>query len=248
MTRLRRAARLAYLLAQHPTHRYAQRVRRGLELDWLDAFLPYWKMIRPPGLPITDYASFQAVRYHFAAKFREANPEGDQWNNPDQKYSRLLSYIWRRAMHPLRWLPSAWHLRDCKTVLEYGAGAAPYACGVDSAWPLNQRIAVADIPGPLQDYCAWRFRGHPRILVMGLDPAHAMSPDGIVCTEVFEHLPDPVKVADWMTRSARVIAFDYVLDMEPIARVRRADTLTVFAMTGRVSGPDARGLYVWRKK
>ena len=251
MSRLRRAARLAYLLAQHPLHLHRGLVRRGLTLGWIDAVRPYLNApgVKPVGLPVDEYSSYQAVRYILAREFRQAHPTGEPW---EHDYNPILSHLWRREMHPLRWLPAAWHLRNCRTVLEYGCGVAPYAHGVTTAWPFAQQLVVTDLEGPFLNYCRWWFRGDSRVTVLSVDmvmPEDHRAPeirgrfDGIVCTEVFEHLADPVKVAEWMTRNAGVVCFDYVDDHSD---ARRA-TLRLFASHGYFRGPDARGLYVWRR-
>ena len=242
--------RLAYLLAQHPIHAHRELVRRGLALGWLDDFRPFWDLVRPASLPITDYASFQWLAYHFASRLRAKYPTGDHFDDPDAAMARLLSYVLRREMHPLRWLPLAWHLRGCRAVVEFGSGAAPYAHGVDTAWPGRQEVIVADLPGMLHDYCRWRFERSERVqavTVDGLERAIASGwyADGWVVTEVFEHLHDPILTARWIVKAARrVVCFDFV--EEPGRAFTRRKTLEVFRESGELRGPDRRGLYVWR--
>ncbi len=232
-------ARLAYLLACHPFRLHQALVRRGLAQKWIRDFLPFWDTIRPPGLPIKDFASFTFLEYWFSAKFREMYPDGDHFECEEAQFARLLSYVHRREMHPLRMLKVAWHLRKCREVLEFGAGAMPYAHFIETAWPLKQFVWTADVEGTLLfDYQMWRL-GFSHFA----DCALIQKYDGIVCTEVFEHLNNPAWTAIQMMAASPLICFDYVDD----GSEKRRLTFEKFRMAGALTGPDKRGLYVWRK-
>jgi len=251
-----RVARLAYLLAQHPVHGHRALVRRGLALGWIDAFRPFWDTVRPPSLPISDYASYTWLEYHFTQLARATHPMGDHFEDLDWQYARLLSYVKRREMHPLRMLTAAWHLRRCAIVLEYGAGAAPYAYLVQRLG-LRQTVYLADLPGLLQDYCRWQFCA-PQFRVFDAAQAFQHCGDraysqhygvgGIVATEVFEHLERPDLTAKQMVNAAPLVCFDYVTATSLNEDARRWLTLGVFKQHGTLTGPDARGLYVWRRR
>lgn len=232
---MKKLARLAYLVAQHPLHLHRALVRRGLALGWIDAFRPFWDTVRPPSLPITDYASWIWLEYHFTERARARHPEGDHFEDLDWQYARLLSYVRRRELHPLRMLKIAWVLRHCRLVWERGAGAAPYAHFIQTAWPGRQRVVTEDLDGTLlRRYQQWAFPVEEPI----------GPPEGIVCTEVFEHLPDPAATAVWLMGMAPLICFDYVEDRS----VARLCTLGAFRLGGHLTGPDARGLYIWRRR
>lgn len=245
--RAARLQRFAYLVGQHPVRGHRALLRRGLLLGWLDEFNRY---AAEPGLPIDTPAGFQALRYQYAVEYVAAaasRPETDWYEHPSAR-ALLFSHTWRRESYPLRWWPWAWALRGCRSVLEYGAGVAPYAHGMTRAWPGRlPQITVADQPGPFLDYCRWRFANEPSVHVSTLGVLF-MNLDGIVATEVFEHLPDPVNTARWMRDQARVIVFDYVENAgEPSGRRARAAVLEEFHGTGQMTGPTHRGMYVWRR-
>ena len=234
---MRRLVKLIYLLLQHPLHLHRWLVKRGLYQGWINDFKPFWDAIRPVGLPITDYASYTWMEYYFTTKFREAKPTGDHFEDVAAQYARLLSFIKRREMHPLRMLKVAWHLRKARMVLEFGAGAAPYAYFTKTAWPKNQSVTLHDLPGLIHRYQRWYCPD--RTMEFPL----TWSWDAIVCTEVFEHLERPYLIAEQMMKAAPLICFDFIDD----GHIDRLLTLASFKQFGTLTGPDKRGLYVWRK-
>lgn len=233
-----RLLKLLYLLAQHPFHFHRWLVQRGLYQGWIKDFIPFWDTIRPQGLPIRDYTSYTWLEYWFTQHFRTLYPTGDHFDNLSAQYARLLSFIKRRETQPLRCLKQAWVLRHCDKVLEYGSGAAPYAKFITSAWPSTQRVYPYDIPSLLQ-----RYASQYCMLAVGVENPLDCDWDGIVCTEVFEHLEHPLATANQMMEAAPIVCFDFIDDGHP----ERKDTLAAFRAYGRLSGPDARGLYVWRR-
>ena len=238
-----RLTRLAYLLAAHPLRLHQALVRRGLALQWIDAFRPYWEVVRPPSLPLTDYASFTWLEYHFAQVARARHPVGDHFDDPDFQLGRLLSYVKRRELHPLRMLPAIWALHECDTVLEFGSGAAPYAYA-RVGLPPRQWITLADLPGPLFDYVKWQYRDTDTVDWQAPEEALECPWDGIVCTEVLEHLPDPLETVQRMTKQAPHIVFDYTPMSAPGPRYA---VFRHFETTGVLTGPDPRGLYRWHR-
>jgi hypothetical protein len=237
--------RFAYLVAQHPLHLHRALVRRGLALGWVDDFARVWDALRPPSVPVTDYAAFQALQYQYASAFRDRYPGGDHWDDVGAQRAHLFRLLHRREWHPLRWWSAAWALRKCRTILEYGAGAAPFTHGMLTAWPGRlPTCTVADQPGLLLDYCRLHFADEDRVLVEEAELALAFPYDGIVCTEVFEHLPDPTVTACRMMAQARVIVFDYVdTDQQD-----RETLFGLFRAHGTLTGPTWQGLYVWTRR
>lgn len=247
-----RLLKLIYLLLQHPFHLHRWLVRRGLYQGWINDFIPFWNTIRPVGLPITDYASYTWMEYYFTTKFRERLPSGDHFEDTAAQYARLLSFVKRREMHPLRMLKVAWTLRKAERVLEYGAGSAPYAHFVERCWPTRQWVLTYDLPKTLlQQYQHWRWPTiigmlHGNIGSLYSDPlASAYSYDAIVCTEVFEHLQGPLETALKMMDAAPLICFDYIDEGDN--DLIREFVLSTFKHSGDLTGPDKRGLYVWRR-
>jgi hypothetical protein len=96
---------------------------------------------------------------------------------------------------------------------------------------------VYDVPSLLS-----RYSSQYSTVVIGTHPFDC-NWGAIVCTEVFEHLNNPSWAAIQMMTVCPLICFDYVDDQSEKRRL----TFEKFRMAGTVTGPDKRGLYVWRK-
>lgn len=197
----RRFGKLAYLAALYWLGLLPARYECG---RWLRTdFNPFWSSMGR--VPFKSVDEFEIARAFYAQCFKmteqpmPGSPEDARalWNE-DVTVCHLFSFIARREQHPLRflkwqrWLP--WH----GDVLEYGAGAAPYADAMTTLWPwVGPSITVADIPWHLHDYQQWRFKDTDRVQVVTLPvpwPAQALF-DGILCVETLEHVPDPLVTA-----------------------------------------------------
>jgi 2-polyprenyl-3-methyl-5-hydroxy-6-metoxy-1,4-benzoquinol methylase len=120
------------------------------------------------------------------------------------------------------------------TVLDVGAGIGSVLLSV-SGWA---KCVHADVGGVLMDYAAWRYkrmRVESNVSMLALDydyidkvdPRSIVAPEGqfntVVCTEVVEHVPDPVSLLFWLSKRVRTggklictVSFDNDHDLFPL--------------------------------
>lgn len=262
MARAVKLLRLLWWGFCHVTGLQMWRYRRGF---FLPEFNRAW--IKFGGEPFASCSSFEAHRQRVARAFlqfkhRMPMPTTDEtaaalWSWDIAK-CHLFSFVARREQHPLRFLRWIKWLPRQGRVLEYGAGAAPLAWGLERAWPFcRPQIEVADINWPLLDYCKVLFAKSRDTHILTLTGFKIGGwCDGIVCTETLEHVPDPLATAQMLVAALRHggrLLYDYAEQTEdqplaPRGLSARAETLAwLAAHTRRVVGPTAQGLYVVEK-
>jgi 2-polyprenyl-3-methyl-5-hydroxy-6-metoxy-1,4-benzoquinol methylase len=136
-------------------------------------------------------------------------PVVEAWNkiNPNPKNSREIdnfyistdAYIFElmAANHIVQTLYSYFVLTDklqllgTRKILDYGAGAGTLSILFHN---LGYRVTYADLPGKLFDFAKWRFaKRKMNIPMVNLKKGRANKVfDCILCTEVIEHVVDPV--------------------------------------------------------
>ena len=139
-------------------------------------------------------------------------PVSESWNkiNPNPKneeevnnfYMVTDSYIYElmAANHVIQTLYSYYvlmqKLEDLKihTILDYGAGAGTLSILFRE---LDYNVTYADLPGKTFEFAKWRFKKRNyEIPIVDLTKEEVQDHDCIVCTEVFEHLVNPLKLLD----------------------------------------------------
>lgn len=127
----------------------------------------------------------------------QANPS--LWTETDYFVLRQSYYHRDRCFH----LPSALLPRG-GVWLEYGCGIAPV-----SVWLARHRPdawgVLADVPGRTWDFAQWRIRSRSARLwcqvLPPLRPLEGRDLSLIICSEVLEHVPDPVATVRTLTRA-----------------------------------------------
>ena len=140
------------------------------------------------------------LRYHQGRTDAERMVPGHSlWQDTDYFVLRQAYYHRDRCFH----LASALLPRG-GVWLEYGCGVAPV-----SAWLARHRSdawgVLADVPGRTWDFAEWRTpRMGPRVwcnVLPSVRPLEGRDLSLIICSEVLEHVPNPVATAQTLTRA-----------------------------------------------
>ena len=148
------------------------------------------------------------MRYHETRKQSaeladlDAKPDAGPplvWTHTDYCILRQMYYHRDRCFHE-----AALYLDNGGEWLEYGCGVGPASAWLEDHRPDAIGVAV-DIPSRTLDFATWRFerrhrmRGYelPRVRVQVLpeipEPLERRGFHLIICSEVLEHVPDPLK-------------------------------------------------------
>ena len=207
---------------------YRRLVWANLRLDWFFEFREYW--VEELGNRPINLHDF----YYLAGVYRQRlqnihfehfeNPELatdgkhlESWRDP-RIVNYLFTHSYRHALSPLRVHRFTRFIPRGGRVAEYGCGTAPILAGL-ARWyrHLDLQLVGADIPHLLFHYARWRFRRHPWVTMVPVQPDDdAPLPgvyDTIFCLEVLEHLPRPVPVLQHFHRALKPgghLVFDYI--------------------------------------
>jgi len=198
-------------------------VAGGVHHAWFDQFHSYWtRVLRGRALTIQD---FHHLRFHYRRRAqhttvfdwssREAHLAN--WQEPSN-LSATFFFVYRSALEPFRApVELLAPLMRATRVLEYGCGVAPiygiwrhYLGRPDVEWVL------ADIPNFPFHYARHLYTGEAELPVLEDfdDPLHDVEGrfDLIVLQEVFEHLDEPRRIAEYLVAHLRPggsFAFNY---------------------------------------
>lgn len=131
------------------------------------------------------------LRYHeerakAAALWAAGIPAGDVYQQTDYYVLRQMYYHRDRSFFTIaRTIPSGGAL------LEYGCGVAPVCAWLDRPWWSWGYLNWYDIPSRALEFANWRMTTRPG--ECDADPWDAHDYNVIVCLEVMEHLPSPIK-------------------------------------------------------
>jgi 2-polyprenyl-3-methyl-5-hydroxy-6-metoxy-1,4-benzoquinol methylase len=205
------------------THLREALVAGGVHHAWFDEFHSYWRNVLG-GRPLT-IQDFHHLRFHY--RRRAQHTQAFDWSSPaahlanwqePSNLSATFFFVYRSALEPFR-APAELlgPLRRATRVLEYGCGMAPvyrlwrrYLARRDAEWVL------ADIANFPFHFARHVYAGEAEFPVIEDfdDPLRDVGGtfDVIVLQEVFEHLDQPRRVAEYLTgrlAPGGVFAFDY---------------------------------------
>jgi len=204
LARLRSRPRLAYTALSCRLGAHRRLVHALLDLDWFDEFQRYWAgELGDRPLQPHDFGFLSGVyRQRFQALGDDGPPVDDRalavWQDPRAIYL-LFAHHYRTALRPLAARPFVRFIARGARVCEYGCGAAPMTTSLVRFYRhLDLAITCADIPTVLFHFMRWKFRDHPFVRKVAIDPGDDAPLDGefdvIFCTEVLEHVPRPLAV------------------------------------------------------
>jgi len=144
------------------------------------------------------------LRYHesrtVAHRLAALDPQGKTWEGTDYFVLRQVYYHRDRCFH----LASALLPRG-GVWLEYGCGIAPVSTWLARHRRLDAFGVLADVPGRTWDFAQWRAaRFGARLwcnVLPSARPLEGRDVSLIICSEVLEHVPDPVATAQTLTRA-----------------------------------------------
>lgn len=199
----------------------------GLRRAWFDDFHAYWADVLG-GRPLTVLDFFMLLhdyrkRQQHTKELIWDSPDRHvaNWQDPSELYS-TFAFTRNTVLRPIVGRALWRHLKKGSSVLEYGCSLAPYYNCYRSFFPhLGCSWRLADIANFPFHYAKYRYRRDEGISFHTISPDRfkdplesAISYDAIVVTTVFEHLDDPVYVADYLLSRLNkngLLVFDFVI-------------------------------------
>ena len=222
-------------------------------------FRSYWSNILG-GRPLPTALDFLTLLHDYRKRqqhtseleWSDATQHIDNWQNPRELYATFNS-VRKLALQPVLGLQLWQRLPKRARVLEYGCSLAPYYhCYREFFAYKSCSFILADIPNYPFHYAKHLYRNDPDVQFVTIDAEDFSDPleeegnfDAIILTTVFEHLDDPLFVAQYLLgrlNPGGLFAFDYIkshghgLD-HPNALASRQQTLkTILDQTEVVYG------------
>jgi SAM-dependent methyltransferase len=157
--------------------------------------------------PIATACNVGNSFYLVAEEWEKRNPK-----TPEEihaYYENSIAYLWNLVFanygipHQKLWRVNAAYRCPGKRVLDLGAGIGSTLLECRAATTLTH----ADVGAELMSYAGWRYDNDrlsvstvplPVDYLKGNDPLAGQEYDLIICTEVIEHVPDPVALAVYL--------------------------------------------------
>jgi hypothetical protein len=199
--------------------------RLRLDQSWFETFQIYWRTILE-GRPLHTPDDFHFLRGVYRLRHQDnqvpdttdAALHTAAWQQPEllyQVFFQVYLESFAPRLTPARWLKAA----GASTFCEYGCATAPVTTAYRTFFGDAASAHVIDLPTVALHYAAFKFAYDRRVTVHALEAANDLLPpsdlrvDAVVCTTVFEHLLDPLAVAQrfvTMLRPSGTLIFDYM--------------------------------------
>ncbi len=202
-------------------------VMNGISRRWLSDFKKYWAEILN-GRPFWNTLDFFMLLYDYRKRQQESSQlewttpsqHLSNWQQPKQIYSTLHS-VRVCAENPIRCLELWKKVSKGMYILEYGCSLAPYYyCYHEFFSHLKCKWVLADIPNFPFHYAKYLYRNDPDLEFITINENDFLNPlkevtafDVIILTTVFEHLDNPLFVAEYLLKRLKkggLFVFDYI--------------------------------------
>jgi SAM-dependent methyltransferase len=205
--------------------------RTRLDAAWFERFKRYWGRVLG-GRPLWGVEDFYFLRNVYRMRFSAAGVADDataaahleSWQRPEV-LSHLFHSVYKESLgNELRLLEPALalHSGPLRTVLEFGCGSAPITTTLFELMPAASglRAFIADIETVPFHYAAHKLAHWPQVRAVPLRPETgfrfplAEKCDAIFCMTVFEHLHEPLAIAEHLhslLAPGGLLVFDYIL-------------------------------------
>ena len=199
----------------------------GLRRKWLDDFRSYWSDILG-GRPLPTALDFLTLLHDYRKRqqhtseleWSDTAQHIDNWQSPREIYATFNS-VRKLALRPVLGLELWKRLPRHARVLEYGCSLAPYYhCYREFFAYKSCNFLLAYIPNYPFHYAKYLYRNDPDVQFVTIDAEDFSDPlkeegnfDVIILTTVFEHLDDPLFVAEYLLERLKpggLFAFDYI--------------------------------------
>ncbi len=242
---------LAFFVALRALRLHETLVNNAADRRWIEPFMDYWGNFLG-GRPLTTM-DFHSLRFHYRMLSQEVADVtwGDKqthlknWQTPENiSYTFLLLY--RQALHPIRNRRLWRYLKPGMRALEYGCALAPmYMTWRRFLNHVPMHWTLADIPNFPFHYLRHATARDTEAEHVVIDAANMDDPlrgkkdlyDIIFIQEVFEHLHNPLLIAEYLLgrlKAGGLLFFDYIeseasgLDT-PAGLALRRETLALLA-------------------
>lgn len=202
-------------------------VVNGLRRKWLDEFNGYWSDVLG-GRPLPTTFDFLALLHDYRKRqqhtseleWSDAAQHIENWQDPSEIYATFNS-VRKLALRPVLGLQLWKRLPKRARVLEYGCSLAPYYhCYREFFAHKSCEFVLADIPNYPFHYAKYLYRNDTDVKFVTIEAEDFFNPlkeeggfDVIILTTVFEHLDDPLFVAEHLLdrlNPGGLFAFDYI--------------------------------------
>ena len=221
--------------------------RTHLDQRWLQRFAGYWESILG-GRPMLAPEDFHFLRGIYRLRHQEdavsdtedARTHVEAWQQRTMIY-QVFAQQFFELIDP-RLAEAHWLSRlGVKSFIEYGSASAPVTTAFRQFFGRRAHSTIVDIETIAFHYAVYKFKNDANVAPVALTaatnllPDPSMRADAIVCKTVFEHLKDPLEVAERFAKMLQprgYLIFDYLetdgAGLDTMHGVRQRDAVLKF--------------------